>query len=303
MKVLTAAEMQAVDRRAIDELGIPGPVLMENAAAGVTDALLERFPHAADVAVLAGPGNNGGDGLAVARLLDGRGVACRVFLVLRSSPPRGDAALQLQILERAGIEVVRVTPETSLEPVLAACRQADVVVDALFGTGLSRPLAGHFAGLIDGVAACGTPVLAVDLPSGLDASRHQLIGPCLAAELTVTFALPKVAHLLPPAAERIGELVVADLGLPRRLLEEAEASLHLLLAEELAPLLPPRAADGHKGRFGHVLIVAGAPGTAGAAVLAARAALRGGAGLVTCAVPAPLQPLVDGASLESMTLA
>ncbi|HVS04191.1 MAG TPA: NAD(P)H-hydrate dehydratase, partial [Thermoanaerobaculia bacterium] len=147
------------------------------------------------------------------------------------------------------------------------------------------------------------PVVAVDLPSGLDAGRAEPPGPHVQADLTVTFAAPKVALLLAPAARAAGELVVADLGIPPWVVEEADGDLHLLLAEELAPLLAPRRRQAHKGDFGHLLLVAGSAGKAGAAILAARGAVRSGAGLVTVGVPEPLLATVDGGSLESMTLA
>lgn len=302
MRVLTTEAMQQVDRRAIEELGIPGMVLMENAAIGVADALGDRFPDAATVVVLCGPGNNGGDGLALARHLEARGYRYRIFLVVRGAMPSGDAGTQLAILERSEIPVTRVGPDDSLEKVVATCRAADVVVDALFGTGLSRPLEGHFAELVRALEHRSPPILAVDLPSGLDGGRPEPPGPHLRAQLTVTFAAPKVAHVLPPASQAIGELVVTDLGIPPRLVEEAPGDLHLLTAGEMAGCVVPRSAAAHKGDYGHVLLVAGGPGKAGAAILATRAAVRGGAGLVTVAVPAPLLATVDGGCLESMTL-
>ncbi len=302
MRILSADEMREVDRRAIDELGIPGLVLMENAAIGVADALGERFPEAATVAIFCGPGNNGGDGLALARHLEARGYRYRVFLVGKK-PPAGDAGIELAILERCGIEVETVGPESDLGPVLAAAGRADLVVDALFGTGLTRALGGHLRPLVEGLERLPVNKLAVDLPSGLDGSRGEPPGPHLSADLTVTFAAPKIAHILPPAAGAVGELVVADLGIPPYLLAEAPGDLHLSTAADLAASLLVRDAGAHKGDFGHVLLVAGSPGKAGAAILGAQGAVRGGAGLVTAAVPQPILPTVEVASLESMTLA
>ena len=303
MRILTADEMRRVDQRAIEEIGIPSMVLMENASIGVADAVAQEFADAESVAILCGPGNNGGDGLALARHLDARGYALRVFLVIRSSQPRGDAAAQLEILRRSGLPVETVDGETDLGPVVSTCSGCDLVVDALFGTGLTRPLAGHFADLVERLGALGRPILAVDLPSGLDGSRAEAPGPHLSAELTVTFAAPKVAHVFEPAATAAGRVVVTDLGIPPYLVDEAPGDLYLLLGRELAACLAPRALQAHKGDFGHALLVAGSPGKAGAAILAARAAVRGGAGLVTAAVPEPILGVVDGGSLESMTLA
>jgi hydroxyethylthiazole kinase-like uncharacterized protein yjeF len=300
VKVLTPEAMRAVDRAAIEDVGIPSLVLMENAAIGVVDALADRFPEARSVTVLCGPGNNGGDGLAAARHLAIRGYLVRVFLV-GGREPGGDAGVQLTICRNQGLEIRRVSEEGGERRVMEAARDSDLVVDALFGTGLSRPLEGSVAELVEAVNRLPVPRLAVDLPSGLSGGSRQIPGPHLEADLTVTFAAPKLAHVLPPAAESVGEVVVADLGIPPELVESAAGDLFLLQASELAPLLMPRPADGHKGDFGHVLLLAGGEGRAGAAILAARGAVRGGAGLVTVAVPAPILETVDGGSLESMT--
>jgi len=302
MRILTADEMREVDRRAIEELGIPSLVLMENAALGVVEAITENFPEATTVAIFCGPGNNGGDGLAVARHLDARGYRCLVYLVIRSSPPRGDAAVQLEILQKAGFAIEEIRPESDLEPVVAACRTCDLWVDALFGTGLTRSLEGHFAELLERLDRLPVPCLAVDLPSGLNGSRAEIPGPHPHAALTVSLAAAKIAHVFPPAAVACGEVVVSDLGIPPALLEEAPGQLYLLTDRELAACLVPRDPASHKGHYGHALIVAGSPGKGGAVVLAAQAAVRAGAGLVTAAVPEAMLPVVDGGSLESMTL-
>lgn len=302
MKVLTAQAMRDLDRRAIEVYGIPGMVLMENAAIGAVDALASQFPTADAVAVVCGPGHNGGDGLAMARHLDGRGYACRVFVVA-DRPPQGDAGHQLEILERSGMTVERLGPDDDLDALSNALSEADVVVDALFGTGLSRPLQGRFAAVVSLLESSGVPCLAVDLPSGLDASRASPIGPHSTAELTVTFGLPKIAHVLPPSCDVCGTLVVADLGVPRVWIDEAPDDLHVLEASTLAPRLVPRPTAGHKGTFGHALVIAGGAGTSGAATLAVRATLRAGAGLVTAAVPSGVQERVATGAIAAMTIA
>ncbi|HET9768937.1 MAG TPA: NAD(P)H-hydrate dehydratase [Thermoanaerobaculia bacterium] len=305
MRVLTAEAMRSVDERAIHQLGLPGLVLMENAAIGVVEALGDRFPHAERVAIFCGPGSNGGDGLAVARHLVVRGYQPAVWLAHGGKRLSPDAASQLDVCRGLGMEIAEISGEAELQSALLEATGADLVVDALFGTGLTRPLEGFFAAAVDGVAALrwpGRPVLAVDLPSGLDASSHRLPGPHVRADLTVTFAALKVAHVLPPASLACGIVAVADLGLPASFLDEAPGDLHLLVAEEIGSLLPPRGASTHKGSFGHVLLVAGSPGKSGAAVLAARAAVHAGAGLVTVGVPAPLLSIVAAGSIESMTM-
>jgi len=305
MRILTAEAMREVDRAAIEELGIPSMVLMENAAIGVVEAIAEAYGDAESAAIFCGPGNNGGDGLAVARHLSVRGWEVRIFLVTNSHELTGDAAAQLAICRKIELPILAIAAEKELRVAMEAAADCDVVVDALFGTGLARPLEGLFARVVEGINGLPVPCVAVDLPSGLAGSEPRPIGLHVKADLTVTFAAPKVAHVFPPAADAVGEMVVTDLGIPARLVDDVEeeaGDLHLLMGEELADLLPAREAGAHKGDFGHALIVAGSPGKAGACILAARAAVRAGAGLVTAAVPEPILQTVDLGSIESMTL-
>jgi len=303
VKVLTAEAMRALDQRAIREVGIPGLVLMENAALGVVEAISERYPESSSAAIFCGPGNNGGDGLAIARRLEARGYQVLVFLVLGGRELAGDAGTQLSICRGLGLPIEGLAAESDLAVALARAKTCDLAIDALFGTGLDRPLEGFPARLVEAIGELGLPIVAVDVPSGLSGSRADLYGPHVTADLTVTFAAPKIPHVLSPAAEACGALAIAELGFPPWLIDEAEGDLFLMTPEDLAPLLPRRAADAHKGSAGHALLVAGSPGKSGAAILAARAAVRGGAGLVTVAVPEPILPTVDLGSLESMTLA
>ncbi|MFP3939274.1 MAG: NAD(P)H-hydrate dehydratase [Thermoanaerobaculia bacterium] len=309
MRILSAEATARVDRAAVEELGVPSIVLMENAALGLVEAVGRSFPDAESAAVFCGPGNNGGDGLALARHLAVRGYRVACFLVFLGKESRGDAASQLAICRALGpdlVELVEVGAGDGLEGPLRSAREADLVVDALFGTGLGRPLEGQPAELVTALDALPVPKLAVDLPSGLNGSRPEVFGPHLRAHATVTFGSPKPAQIFPPAADAVGELVVADLGIPASFLDrdwgEQGGPLHLLLAEEAAGLLAPRRPETHKGHYGHLLVVAGATGKAGAAILTARAAVRAGAGLVTSAVPEPIVQTVDGGSVESMSL-
>src|SRR4051794_32415515 len=233
---------------------------MENAAIGVVEALCQAYGEADSVAIFCGPGNNGGDGLAIARHLAVRGFEVRIFLVTGGRPMSGDAGVQLGICRRAELPILEIDGREALPSALEAAAECDVVVDALFGTGLTRPLEGLFAETVQAINDLAAPVVAVDLPSGLSASLTRPIGPCVEADMTVTFAAPKVAHVFPPAADLVGEMVVTDLGIPPRLvddLEEEGGDLHLLMGEELADLLPDREPDSHKGDYGHALILAG----------------------------------------------
>jgi ADP-dependent NAD(P)H-hydrate dehydratase / NAD(P)H-hydrate epimerase len=319
MRVLTATEMRNLDRHAVEVLGVPGMVLMENAAIGVADALGERFPSFSRVAIFCGPGNNGGDGLAVARHLLTRGYDVAVFAFGDStaagtgtdggdpsaSKAQGvttDALAQRRICEQLGLALTQVEDQTSLAAALTQARDAEVAVDALFGTGLSRPLDGLYAEAVRGINALPMPRVAVDLPSGLDASVAEVPGPAVRANLTVTFAAPKIAHVLLPASAYVGELAVTDLGIPAGSMLHDGPGVEMLERDEVAGLLLPRDAAAHKGSFGHLLVVAGGAGKAGAAVLCARAAVRTGTGLVTVATPVEVLAQVAAGSIESMTL-
>ncbi len=300
LPVLDNDAMREADRHTISDLGVPGIVLMENAATGVVDALRERFPEARRVLILCGAGNNGGDGLAMARHLANGGVEVKVLLCADPGRLAGDAATNWRLVERFAVPRT-VLEGDDLEPLeRALAARPDVVVDALLGTGLDRPLGGRLAEVVDRVAAAAIPIVAVDVPTGLNGASSDLPGPVLGADLTVTFAALKHCHVLPPACLECGEVVVVDIGIPPAVLEGA-ARLWWLEPEDVAVQLPLRPADGHKGRFGHLLIVAGQTGRGGAVAMAGRAAVAAGAGLVTMAVPAPLVAVVDGACLEAMS--
>ncbi len=305
MKILSTAAMRSVDRAAVEELGVPGVVLMENAALGVVEAALARVPSAESAAVFCGPGNNGGDGLAIARHLAVRGLRTRALVLTEGRGYTGDAAVQFEIarkMQGLGLELEDLDQTGELTVALERAAQADLVIDALFGTGLSRPLEGRFAELVAAINELPAPIIAVDLPSGLGGDHAEILGPHIEAEVTVTFAAPKIAHIFMPAASSAGEVVVSDLGIPDQLVERAEGDLFLLEPAHVAALLGPRQVDAHKGDFGHLLVVAGSAGKSGAAVLATQAAIRAGAGLVTAAVPEDVLPTFAAASIESMSV-
>jgi NAD(P)H-hydrate epimerase len=299
LRLLDSAEAREIDRVAITEIGLSGAVLMENAALAVGDVLERRFPGARRVAIVCGAGNNGGDGLALARQLATRGVRVETLLAGRAADLGGDAAVQHRTLLAAGIAIQEVQ-EGSLDAARAALGRADVVVDALFGIGLSRPIAGWRGDLVVAINEARASRLAIDVPSGLDAGSSELPDRCVLADVTVTFFAPKRALVLLPAAEAAGETWVAPLGVPAAALERVSISTLLVTASDLE--LPERPRDGHKGTFGHLVVVAGSPGKSGAAVLAARGALRSGAGLVTVAAPEAIRAEIDAGCIEAMTL-
>lgn len=304
MRILTADQMREADRFTIQEIGLPSLVLMENAGRQVVAAMEAGFPDLADrrVAVLAGRGNNGGDGFVVARTLRQRGVDVAVFVIGELTGIRGDARVNLEILGRLGLPVVEVGGEQQWELHSSEVRACGLIVDALFGTGLKAPLSGLLETIVADINGMGLPVVALDLPSGMSADTHELIGPCIQAALTVTLAAPKLPLVLPPARLLAGDLVVADIGIPGEVIDSVEGPrVELLTRESVRALVPERRADAHKGDFGHVLVIAGSRGKTGAAHLAAVGALRAGAGLVTVATPACCQQVVATLGVEYMT--
>jgi NAD(P)H-hydrate epimerase len=303
MKLLTADEMRELDRRAIEEIGIPGVVLMENAGRGAAELLCRRFAKLwpGPVLILAGKGNNGGDGYVIARHLLGRGWRVRTVVLADEARVSGDAAINLRALQRSGGEVAFAADGERLSRLLRQNRDARLVVDALFGTGLASEIVGHSAIAIDWVNAAGLPVLAVDIPSGVDATTGCILGRAVRADLTVTFALPKLGHALYPGAGLCGALEVVDIGIPASLLAKTQDRHLLVDAAAATPLLPARPATGHKGTFGHLLVVAGSNGKAGAAAMTAEGGLRSGAGLVTVAGPASVQAALAIKLTEAMT--
>ena len=305
MRVLDAAQMREVDRRTIEEIGIPSIVLMEHAGQRVVEVLESTFDDlgARRVAVLCGRGNNGGDGFVAARLLRGRGVDPTVVVLGDPDAVRGDARTNLDILGRIGARVLTVPDSAAWARQGADVAGHDLIVDAIFGTGLGRPLDGLQRAVVDDVNASSAPVVAVDLPSGLSADRQRPPGAAVLAAVTVALGAPKIPLVLPPGDACTGELVVADIGIPAAVIEEVEGPrLELLTPAGIRRLLPPRPPGAHKGDFGHVLIVAGSRGKTGAACLAGSGALRSGAGLVTVATPGSCVSTVAAGAVEYMTL-
>ena len=306
MRVLNAAQMRDADRQTIDDIGIPSMVLMENAGRQVVAALEAAYDDLSDrhVALLCGPGNNGGDGFVVARTLFQRGVEVSVFVIATMAAIKGDARLNLEILGRLGLTVVEISDEHAWDLHFSEISQCDLIVDAVFGTGLKSPLTGMMETVAADVNASGIPVVAIDVPSGLSADHPEPIGECIHAAMTVTLAAPKLPLVLPPGEALAGNIVVADIGIPPAVIDNlAGPRLELLTRESMREILQPRESDSHKGDYGHVLVIAGSRGKTGAAHLAAVGALRSGAGLVSVATPRSGQPIVAAMGAEYMTVA
>jgi ADP-dependent NAD(P)H-hydrate dehydratase / NAD(P)H-hydrate epimerase len=297
---MTRAQMREYDRLAIEELGVPGPVLMESAGRGAAGVALEMLGGEGIAVVLAGPGNNGGDGFVIARHLLNSGVRVETLLAVPRDKVAGDALLNLQILERMGAAPIALSGAEGLAVARERMRSADLVVDALLGTGVTRPVEGMLADLIELVNGAGAKVLAVDLPSGLDADTGRPQGVAVRAAATATFGHLKRGLVVHPGAQLAGEIAVVPLGVPASFSIRAGVDGALLSAESVRALVPKRPADAHKGTFGHLLLVAGSAGKAGAAVMAGRSALRAGTGLVTIAATAEARAAVEAQCVEAM---
>ena len=302
MLVVTAEQMRLMDRLTIEKYGVPGLTLMERAGEAVTQSILERFARNAKkgVLIVAGKGNNGGDGLVVARLLKKKRIPCEVVLLARAEELSIDAAHNLRAFLKLKGKVKEISAE-GLDLLSARMSKNALIVDAILGTGIKNEVRGFFADAITLINAAGLPVVAVDIPSGLDTDKGEPLGAAIQAEMTVALGFPKLGEVIYPGVKYSGDLAVADIGLDERAVTEVSPQTELLEREGIRWLVPRREPDSHKGSYGHLLIIAGSRGKSGAAILASRAAMRSGAGLATLAAPRSLNNIFAGALVEVMT--
>ena len=310
MKVVTAAEMRQIDRDTIEGIGIPGIVLMETAGSAIVRAIEQHYPTCQRIGILAGKGNNGGDGIVIARQLAHAGHDVHLFLVSPQESFTGEAHINLQIAKNLGLRIEEIltdaTPESDVfkerETSLNQIASCQLLVDAILGTGLRGTVRSPIATVINAINNLPIPILSVDLPSGLDADTGHPLGTCVQADRTVTIGLPKRGLLMHPGAERTGKLEVVDIGFPAQVVDAQNIKVNWTTAAQASQWVPPRLPDSHKGSYGRVLVIAGSTGMTGAAALASKAALRVGAGLVTLAIPKHLNPILEGLLPEVMTL-
>ncbi len=288
MKLATAAQIKELDRRAIEEKKIPSLDLMERAAVGVAQAALDLLPEKygkCRAAVFCGAGNNGGDGLAAARMLFLAGVQVRVFLVGDYEKLTPDALTEAGLLSECGVELIFFDREDKSQTAWA--HRSHVIIDAVFGVGLSREIApdSRYAAAVELMNRCAAPVVSADIASGVDADTGRVLGCAVQAKKTVTFTRKKIGQAVGDGALLSGEVAVQDIGIPSVLTREAPCTAQTVEADFLQSMLPRRKPDGHKGSFGKLLVVGGAVGYTGAPYLAALAAVRSGCGLVYLGVP------------------
>lgn len=302
VKIVNSQQMYELDRRTIREYGTPGRELMERAGRAVVEEIAARWDGLAGlrVVVVCGKGNNGGDGYVVARLLHQNAAQVDLFLISQRAAVSGDAADHLLEMERAGVKVNEFS-ERALEGLSNALKACDLVVDALLGIGLRNGPRDNAELAIDRMNASGRPVVAVDIPSGVDADTGMTPGKSVRATVTVTFGLPKVGHLFFPGKERCGALHLADIGFAKPALNDLQSVARLLDGDAMNALLPRRLGDAHKGSCGTVAVVAGSVGMTGAAALTADAALRAGTGRVSLGIPDSLNDILEAKLTEVMT--
>ncbi len=303
MKILTSKQMQGIDKKAINKIGLIGPILMENAGIQITNEILAKFPDIQDerVVVLAGKGNNGGDGFVAARHLLNHGCQPVVLLLAAIKELKGDAALNAGIADRIGIPIKEIVSARHWGANKKWMSKATVIVDAIFGTGLTKPARGLYAAIIQDINKSKAFKAAVDIPSGLSSDTYAIIGPCVRADLTVTLAAAKIAHVFPPAEDCVGELKIGDISVPPFLFEDKSLKLEMVEVDRIRPYFTRRRKDTHKGSYGHLLVVSGSLGKTGAAVMAGKTALKMGAGLVTVGVPKSCLSIVARSMMELMT--
>ncbi|WP_054029798.1 bifunctional ADP-dependent NAD(P)H-hydrate dehydratase/NAD(P)H-hydrate epimerase [Desulfatitalea tepidiphila] len=303
MRILTAAEMQTMDRLTIDEIGIPGRLLMESAGRGATRCFLERIYRARGrVGVVAGRGNNGGDGFVMARHLAQRDIEVEVFLLASRDRVGGDAQTNLALLQDLGVPVIEMPDDAALAAHQRRMRHIHYWIDAIFGTGLNAEVRDYFRSVIDFINSLNRPVFAVDVPSGLHADTGQPCGICIRAAATATFGFAKIGHVIQAGQSACGVVDIIDIGIPKKVADRSTPRHHLVTGDLVQTILPRRRPDCHKGDTGHALVVAASPGKTGAAAMAATSALRAGAGLVTLGIPQRLNPLLETMVIEAMTL-
>lgn len=303
MKLVTAEQMRQMDREAMKDFQIPGLILMENAGAGCVSLILELMEEetAAGVCVVAGVGNNGGDGFVLARHLWNNGFDVEVYLLGDVKKMKGDARTNFEIITRQDLPITEVRGSEEMDILSQDLDSAGLIVDALFGTGLDREIRGAYREVIEAINQSGTPVFAVDMPSGLNADTGQPMPVAVFAEITGTFGMAKIGQFNYPGHLFCGDVHIIDISLPGHFPESAPSTVSVIEPEDFVPLFQARADEAHKGDFGHVCVLGGAPGMTGAPALTALAALRIGAGLCTLGVPEGLNLAMEAKLTEVIT--
>ncbi len=304
MKIATSGQMNEIDSRTINDIGIPGTVLMENASLKVVQVVAESLGNVQgkSICIFAGKGNNGGDAFAVARHLFNMGACIKVYIIAKKTDIKNDAAVNLNILENMKVETVELLDYTQIPCLNTHLKTSDMIVDGLLGTGFKGKISGLMEKVIELANNSGKPVISIDIPSGVNGDTGETPGICIKANKTVTFALPKTGLVVYPGCEFTGELIVADISIPKSVVESMDIKLHLMDDMFVSELIPQRYGESNKGDFGKVLIVSGSEGMTGSGCLAANAAFSVGAGLVYLGVPASLSVVYNSNLIETIVV-
>jgi len=303
MKVVNKKQMQEIDKKATLDFNIPSIILMENAGLISSLSLEKEFPDLKEskISIFVGGGNNGGDGLVIARHLFNQSMDINVYLLKEVDKFKGDVLTNLGIAQSIGVPIKEILHEDELEKEKVNILEAEIIIDAILGTGISGEVEGFLAQVINFLNQTNKPIVAIDTPSGLDVDTGLPAGCCIRARTTFTFGLPKIGLLLYPGAELAGKVSLIDISLPKQLLNDENIKVNLLLEEDIAPLLPKRAEDAHKGSCGKVITIAGSVGMTGAAVMTSLSSLAIGAGLSILGIPESLNPIVEVKLTEVIT--
>ena len=302
MWLVTPKQMQELDRRTIQETKVPGITLMERAGTGVVTHLLQHYgsPKGKRVVVFCGKGNNGGDGLVVARLLQEKKAILTVIMMTPYQELSKDAKTMYRRLSKK-VKPSQIFTQPNEEKLESFIQNAHLLIDGLLGTGLSSSVRDPYTTVIETINASPAYTVGIDIPSGLDSESGHTLGVAVTADLTVTFGCPKIGLYVGDAIDRVGHIEIVDIGIPIQYIQDLEPQTQLLSQELIRPMIPLRLPSSHKGTFGHAGIVAGSPGKAGAPALAALGALRVGTGLVSVATPETITPIVEAKLLEIMS--
>ncbi|MCX7759820.1 MAG: NAD(P)H-hydrate dehydratase [Hydrogenothermaceae bacterium] len=297
MRLLKSSEISRVDKKTIEETGIPSLVLMENAGRCAFEVIKERFFDKDNFTVICGSGNNGGDGLVVSRYLYRYSKSVDVFILSDSFDKLSqDNRKNIEILRNFGLNPIFITAD-NLDILRESLLKADVIIDAIFGTGFKPPISGYRTEVISLINQSGKRVISIDIPSGLDADSHKIYEPSIKADITVTFGYKKPCHILYPAAEMCGEVVLCDIGLNDKY--ASDINRFIITPENL--IFPKREKTGHKYTFGHVAVIGGSVGKSGAVIMACKSASRSGSGLVTAIIPDIINPVIETNLIEEMS--
>jgi len=302
--LVTASEMQKMDKETIEIFGLPGIVLMENAGRCAVEYFLSHFSNIHDkrIGIIAGSGNNGGDGFVMARYLISAGMDVILFLMTKSENLSGDARFNYERLMKMTICVIEIPDEESLNPQYDILCSRNMWIDALLGTGLRSKVRGRYRRIIKFLNVSGHPIFSIDIPSGLHADTGNVCGISVKANATITFGHQKIGQAMPKGEAHCGHLAIADIGIPKQITESIAPKHYLLTPKTLNLSFHQRHSSAHKGTTGHVFVIGGSTGKTGAAIMTSQAAMRSGCGLVTMGVAASLNAIFESQCLETMTL-